>query len=89
MLFALMLVLILLEANTLSFDDLLQPRPELDAGELDLLLGQLVEHDGDLVLKLLIGVVRILQQRLFAFNSLPAHVCSHMRLSLSNRRGSS
>ena len=89
MLLVLMLASILLEVSTLKLDDLLQPRPELSAGELDLLLGKLVEHDGDLVLKLLIGVVRILQQRLYAFNSVSAHVCSHMRLSLSNRRGSS
>ena len=79
MLFALMLVSILLEVTAHNFDDLPQPRPDLGAGELDLLIGQLAEHDGDLVLKLLIVVVRILQLRSYA---VPAHACSHMRLSL-------
>ena len=77
MLLVLMLVSILLEVSTLKLDDLLQPRPELGAGELDPLPGQLVEHKGDRPLKLLIVAVRILQLGLDAFNSVLAHVCSH------------
>ena len=56
MLLVLMLASILLREGILNFDDLLQPGPELGAGELDLLPGKLVEHDGDLVLQFGQGV---------------------------------
>ena len=56
MLLVLMLASILLEVGTLNLDDLLKPGPELGAGELDLLDGKLVEHDGDLVLQFGQGV---------------------------------
>ena len=57
MLLVLMLASILLGEGNFNFDDLLQPGPELGAGELDLLPGKLDEHDGDLVLQLGQGVV--------------------------------
>ena len=57
MLLVLMLASILLEEGNFNLDDLLQPGLELGAGELDLLHGKLVEHDGDLVLQLGQGVV--------------------------------
>ena len=56
MLFVLFLASILLKVDALRFDDLFQPGPEPGAGKLDLLPGQLVEHDGDPVLQLSHGV---------------------------------
>ena len=56
MLFVLMLASDLHAVSSLSSHDLLEPGPELGAGEADLLPGQLVEHDSDAVLQFGQGV---------------------------------